>query len=334
MKTFHGCPLHLGLIRRTGAALLLATALAWCLPGLCGPIHEAARNGDVKKVELLLKEQPNLISSKEDKYGQTPLVIAAFNNRLDVAKLLLTKGADVQIQTNNGSTALHLAAAKGNLEMVKLLLEHKALINALDRDGWSPMHSALTYGHQDVADFLSEKGGKDIPAPKPVATTGPVLNKEKAPPHELIRDGQFVPYDDGTILDTKTNLMWTTVDNGAALSRPGVQQFVTTYPGAGYKDWRLPTPGELAGLYDKDKTIKTNCPAAVDALGQAADEIHLATDLFRISCTRMWSSKASSETPGTVTLYDFHSGAEVTRPGTDAYIDQAARVLLVRSVTK
>jgi hypothetical protein len=329
MKTFHGCLFHLAASRRIAATLLLSAALAWSALGFCGPIHDAARDGDVKKVELLLKGHPDLVSSKDEQYGQTPLHIAAFNDRLDVAKLLLADKADVNAKAKNGSTPLHLAAAKGNKDMVELLVASKADVNALDNEGWSPAHSAITWGHQDVADLLSQSGGKDIPPSKLVPAT-PAAGAEKAGPKETRKDGQFTAYDDGTVLDTKTNLMWSARDNASPLSWPDAKAYAGTYRGGGYADWRLPTPDELAGLFDKTKTRKTFCPAAVDELGQSADEVHV-TDLIRLSCVREWTSQEHSDKSGFVTIFDFHSGNQLSRPNLKEFVDTASRVLLVRA---
>jgi len=333
MNTFHDCSFHPGVSRRAAAALLLSAALAWSLPGFCGPIHEAARNGNTKKVESLLKEQPTLVSSKEEEFGQTPLHIAAFNGRLEVAKLLVANKADVNAKAKNGSMPLHLAAAKGNKELVEFLLASKAEINALDNDGWSPMHSAITWEHKDIAELLSQHGGKDIPAPKqsPVAASAP--NGEKAAPKETKKDGRFTAYDDGTVLDTKTNLVWASRDNGNALSWSAAKSYATNYHGDGYTDWRLPTAGELAELYDKAKMRKTHCAAAVNGLGEAADEVHI-TDVIYLTCTRLWTSEERGDKPGSVTVYDFHAGSEVSRPASADFNDTASRVLLVRANKK
>lgn len=321
--------------RRVAAALLLLAALAWSLPGFCGPIHEAARDGDLKKLEALLRDQPNLVSSKDEKFGQTPLHIAAFNDRLDAAKVLLANRADINAKASNGSTPLHLAAAKGNKDMVEFLIANKADINALDNDGWSPMHSAITWGHKDVEDLLSQNGGKDIPATKqpPPPPPAPAKAAEKAAPKETDKDGQFTAYDDGTVLDTKTNLMWTARDNGSALSWPSAKTYATTYRGGGYTDWRLPTLEELAGLYDKARTRKSFCPAAVDELGQAANEVHV-PGVIHLTCTRVWTSQERKDKPGSITVYDFHSGNDASRPGSEDFIDTASRVMLVRAAKK
>jgi hypothetical protein len=330
MNTLHFNLRRLGTSRHASAVLLISVALAWSSPAFCGPIHEAARDGDAKKVEALLKEQPSLVSSKDEQSGQTPLHIAAFNDRIDVAKLLLANNADINAKAKNGSTPLHLAAAKGNKDMVEFLLSNKADVNAVDNDGWTPMHSAIFWEHDDVADLLGKDGGKDLPAPRTPPPATAAKPAEKATPKETGTDGQLVAFDNGTVADTKTNLMWSSRDNGVALNWPAAKAYAASYRGGGYSDWRLPTLEELAALYKKDKTRKTNCAAAVDEIGQAADEVHL-SELIHLSCTRVWTSQVRADKPGSVTIYDFHSGTDAARPEAASFTDTASRVLLVRN---
>jgi len=319
--------------RRIAAALVLLAALASGLQAFCGPIHEAARSGDIKTVAALLKEHPDLVSSKEEKYGQTPLHIAAFSDHIDVAKLLIANKADVNAQANNGATPLHLAAAKGNKDIVELLLANKANINATDHDGWSPLHSAVVWGHKDIEDLLRQQGAQDLPAPKlpPTAASPADANPVKGPPKETGKDGQFTAYQDGTVLDTKSNLMWAARDNGAALSWPGAKDYAAKARIGGYTDWRLPSSAELAVLFDKTKTRKSFCAPAVDALGASADDVHVTTDLIHISCPRQWTAQETDAKAGSATVFDFHSGSNAARPDTPEFIDTASRVLLVRA---
>lgn len=77
----------------------------------------------------------------------TPLSAAAQGKRLDVARFLLEKGADVNHQSSlGGETSLMEAAKSGNVEMAKLLLEH----------GADPC-SILKYSDNDNAQRIAEK---------------------------------------------------------------------------------------------------------------------------------------------------------------------------------
>jgi hypothetical protein len=67
-------------------------------------------------------------------------------------------------------------------------------------------------------------------------------------------DRRFIAYDDGTVLDTRTNLMWASKDNDPGLFNQTTwdkaKNYCENYRGGGYTDWRMPTLDELKGLYD------------------------------------------------------------------------------------
>jgi len=330
MTTFQSHPLRLKLPHRFAAFLLTLAVLAAGAQAFGDPIHDAARTGDLAKVKSLVQAQPNLVASKDEQFGQTPLHVAAFNDHKDVAAFLIANKADVNAKAKNGSTPLHLAAAKGNKDVVELLLASNAEANALDNEGWSPMHSAI-FWHQDAtADLIAAKGGKELPAtPKPPPTPVAKTPAEKTPPKELAKEGDFTSYNDGTVLDSKTKLMWMGRDNGAGLSWPDAKKYAQDSHAATYSDWRLPTLAELSALYDKSKTRRTFCASAVDELGATADEVHL-PDMFHISCVRIWTSQERADKAGSATVFDFHSGADAARPESKDFVDTASRVLLVR----
>ncbi len=137
-------------------------------------------------------------------------------------------------------------------------------------------------------------------------------------PGETGRDGRFIAYDNGTVLDTRTNLMWAAKDNGVNINWQDAKTFCRNYRGGGYADWRMPTQDELASLYD-EKTINTNPPA--DGCG---GEYHL-TNLIHLTCCCPWAS----ETRGSMAAYFGFSN------GPRQWLDQSylgsIRVLPVRS---
>ncbi len=61
---------------------------------------------------------------------------------------------------------------------------------------------------------------------------------------------RFIDHHDGTVTDTRTGLMWAASDNGADIQWWDAKLYCDAYRGGGYTDWRLPTPKELATLYD------------------------------------------------------------------------------------
>jgi ankyrin repeat protein len=75
------------------AAVLLIT-LVWSSLAFCGEIHDAAEKGDLAKAKALLKNNPELVSSKNNA-GFNPLYYAARDGYKDVAELLLANKAEV-----------------------------------------------------------------------------------------------------------------------------------------------------------------------------------------------------------------------------------------------
>jgi ankyrin repeat protein len=67
------------------------------------PLHEAARQGELEKVRALLKDNPNLVFSKDDS-GGTALHDAAVGGNKAVAELLLANRAEVNAKDNHGRT--------------------------------------------------------------------------------------------------------------------------------------------------------------------------------------------------------------------------------------
>jgi hypothetical protein len=74
--------------------------------------------------------------------------------------------------------------------------------------------------------------------------------------NEIGKDGSFIAYDDGTVLDTKTNLMWWSKSIEEAKGLPGAHYKSNTFRGAGYSDWRVPSINELKTIYNESSNFK------------------------------------------------------------------------------
>ncbi|WCR53196.1 MAG: Actin-binding protein [Wolbachia endosymbiont of Ctenocephalides orientis wCori] len=66
-------------------------------------------------MDFLISKDDNAHHSK-DKYGRTPLHLAALRGHLDVVKSLIEKGADAKAEDKHGHTPIHLAAENGHLD--------------------------------------------------------------------------------------------------------------------------------------------------------------------------------------------------------------------------
>ena len=99
--------------------------------------------------------------------NETPLLEAAFWGRLDIGKLLIERGADVNAKADRGVVPLHEAARMGHLDFVRLLLRHGANVNAKDDDGKDAIDSANLYAPSpEIVALLRSHGERRADAKK------------------------------------------------------------------------------------------------------------------------------------------------------------------------
>ena len=95
---------------------------------------------------------------------------------------------------------------------------------------------------------------------------------------EIGRDGRFIAYSDGTVMDTGSGLMWAAKDNGEDMNWQDAKRYCENYLGGGYTNWRMPTQDALERLYDKSKTYKST----------SGEDVHL-TELIHLTYTDIWA---------------------------------------------
>lgn len=153
--------------------------------------HAAARAGDVMAITAFLDSGID-VDARSDSDGRTVLINAAARGDLNVVKLLLARGADVNAKDNKGYTALQHAIEARYDDVSELLLNHPKLdpnarglnnvttlmtyvwrerkdavqklldrgadVNAQDYDGDSALHGAAQNGNIEIIDLLVAKG--------------------------------------------------------------------------------------------------------------------------------------------------------------------------------
>uniref|UniRef100_A0A8C1ICM4 Palmitoyltransferase n=1 Tax=Cyprinus carpio TaxID=7962 RepID=A0A8C1ICM4_CYPCA len=94
-----------------------------------------------------------------DKENVTLLHWAAINNRVDLVKYYISKGAIVdQLGGDLNSTPLHWATRQGHLSMVVQLMKYGADPSLIDGEGCSCVHLATQFGHTSIVAYLIAKG--------------------------------------------------------------------------------------------------------------------------------------------------------------------------------
>lgn len=112
--------------------------------------------GTKAEVAAALDQGANVLET--DEYGFNPLVEAAIMQKVDVAELLLQRGAKVDMPDLTGRTALHWAADNRNLAMCQLLLKHKANPNSYTLSTQPVLVYPLLRGHFDLKQLLYTNG--------------------------------------------------------------------------------------------------------------------------------------------------------------------------------
>jgi hypothetical protein len=95
-------------------------------------------------------------------YGETALMQAAANGRLEGVKILVQEGADPNIQNNDGESALMWAAAYNEVPVITLLLVEGAKPNLTDKQGWTALMVAGWAGNIEAVRELLPKSKLDI----------------------------------------------------------------------------------------------------------------------------------------------------------------------------
>jgi uncharacterized protein (TIGR02145 family) len=128
-----------------------------------------------------------------------------YYNTDHLVEMLLNKGANVNLQSNNGWTALIIASEGGNAEIVKLLLDHGANPDIKNIDGMSAMHMALERGNRntDIITLLLEKGAK--PDLLTINGTTPLMMASNTGNTEIVQ----LLLDRGANVNLRTNNMGT-----------------------------------------------------------------------------------------------------------------------------
>ena len=146
------------------------------------------RRGLFDNVYNCIEKEKVDVNQRDDDTGNPPLVVAVEENQIEIVKLLLNRGADVNVKDwTSKNTALdiseqkgfkpisellqqrgakyssgssfHLAAKNGDIVSIEEMLSKKQDINEVDAGkGWTALHYAVNYGQKHLVEYLIIKG--------------------------------------------------------------------------------------------------------------------------------------------------------------------------------
>jgi ankyrin repeat protein len=121
------------------------------------PLWLAAVSGNAAMIEVLLKAGAD--ANAANPHGETPLLAAARSGKADGVRVLLDRGANVNAKESwRGQTALMWAAAEGHVPVVTLLLDRGAELHARSNGGFTPLLFAAREGRIGSTEALLRAG--------------------------------------------------------------------------------------------------------------------------------------------------------------------------------
>ena len=88
----------------------------------------------------------------------TALMEASMDGHVEVARLLLDSGAQVNMPADSFESPLTLAACGGHVDLAMLLLERGANIEEVNDEGYTPLMEAAREGHEEMVALLLSQG--------------------------------------------------------------------------------------------------------------------------------------------------------------------------------
>ena len=125
-------------------------------------IHEAVEQGELLRVQTILATNPTQVHALlDEKTRDQPLHLAAWQNHMEIAALLIATGADVNARGEHGRTPLHYSAFHGSTAVARRLIGNHANLNMIDEFGFTPLFTAARSRNrecQEVVNLLLANG--------------------------------------------------------------------------------------------------------------------------------------------------------------------------------
>jgi hypothetical protein len=119
------------------------------------PMHAAARAGHISILSLLLDHGADVDIRNVN--GETPLLRASWAGKREAGWYLIDRGADINARDHRKFTPVFVAF-KGRVEDARMLLERGAVIDIRNGFGETPLHQAVRWGKIELVRLFLELG--------------------------------------------------------------------------------------------------------------------------------------------------------------------------------
>lgn len=120
----------------------------------------AARDGDMVRVIALLAQGAE-VDARTETNGYTPLLWAASRGHAETVRILLSAGANADVQADDGQTALMRACDNGRTEIAAVLVGAGADVNLATENGVTALKLATLMDHPEIIELLLHAGAKN-----------------------------------------------------------------------------------------------------------------------------------------------------------------------------
>ena len=117
------------------------------------PLHEAIINGNAAAVQELIDDGYDV--NTLDRFGDTALSEAAAHRHIDIVRMLLDAGADLNL---GNETPLYIAAGNGHIDIIQILIDAGADLNSVNHLNQTPLYFAIYNNQVPIASLLITEG--------------------------------------------------------------------------------------------------------------------------------------------------------------------------------
>jgi len=120
-------------------------------------LGEACYKGHLNVIKLLIEKGAD-VNGGDYGASENPLMKAARYSYFKIAEFLLDNGANIEARSYEGNTPIQFAAWEGQLEMIKFLVDRGANIDTTNDLNWNALMQACVEGYYEIVEYLIKKG--------------------------------------------------------------------------------------------------------------------------------------------------------------------------------